>query len=67
MQKFIQLIIGDENQQCSKQRLYPEKETCDQAQKACLVYGKNMGRESNHNLNNRNKEILAYGNMFLDC
>ena len=45
-------IVGDTNHQCSKQRLSPEKETCDYAQKACLVCGKNAGGASNHNPNN---------------
>ena len=41
-------IVGDTNHQCSKQRLSPEKETCEYAQKACLVCGKNAGGASNH-------------------
>ena len=56
MQENIHLkdvrIVGDTNHQRSKQRLSPEKETCDYAQKACLVCGKNAGGESNHNPNN---------------
>ena len=35
-------IYEDTNDQCSKQLLPPKKETCDHAQKACLVYGKNV-------------------------
>ena len=49
---------------------FRKKETCDYAQKACLVCGKNAGGESNHNPNNDwqgNKEILAHGNKFLGC
>ena len=44
-------FVGDTNHQCSKQRLSPKKETCDHAQKACLVCGKNVGGEPNHNPN----------------
>ena len=60
-------FVGDTNHQCSKQRSSPKKETCDHAL-SCLVFGKNVGRESNHNPNKdyqRNKEILAHGNKFL--
>ena len=63
-------FVGDTNHQCSKQRLSPKKETCDYAQKACLVCGKNAGGESNQNPNNDqqgNKEILAHGNKFRGC
>ena len=45
------LLVGDTNHQCSKQRLSPKNETYDHAQKACLVCGKNVGGESNHNPN----------------
>ena len=66
----IQELVGYPNHQCSRQWLSPRKETCDHAQKACLVCEKNVGGESNHNANKnqqRNKEILAYGNKFLGC
>ena len=69
-QREFPYVVGDTNHQCSKQRLSPEKETCDYAQKACLVCGKNAGGASNHNPNNDyqgNKEILAHGNKFLGC
>ena len=45
------VLVGDTNHQCSKQRSSPKKETCDHAQKACLVCGKNVGGERNHNPN----------------
>ena len=41
-----------------------QKETCDHAQRACLVCGKYVGGESNPNPNmdqQTNEEILAHG------
>ena len=36
-----EVCVGDTNQcQCSKQGLSPKKETCDDAQQACLVCGR---------------------------
>ena len=49
MTRLSIMLVGDTNQQCSKQRSSPKKETCDHAQKACLVCGKNVGGEPNHN------------------
>ena len=70
MHKDHNIIVGDTNHQCSKQRFFPKKETFDHAQKACLVCGKNLGGEYNHNptritVTKKDRDSGAYGNRFI--